>query len=226
MHKANCNSCGRSFVKTSNRSRFCSVKCRNKVGYKRHRVAQLLRLRQRYKTDEIYREKIKTQQKEAYLRNPTPRREAAKRYIQKRDKFLLVKKRRQAYRKQNKELIRKRLKAWRDKYRSAYPWRSCLDNAKRSVQSKKHMKNMPFDLTDEWARSVWTGKCQVTGIDFQIGKKENHNKMYWPSIDRIVPEKGYVQTNCRFILLCVNSFKMDGTDEDMFEIAKAIVATL
>lgn len=47
--------------------------------------------------------------------------------------------------------------------------------------------------------------------------------MFSPSIDRIVPDRGYVPGNIRFVLHAVNSMKNDGTDADMVMIARAIV---
>jgi hypothetical protein len=88
-------------------------------------------------------------------------------------------------------------------------------------RSKK--KAIPFDLTNEWAESIWTGKCALTGIEFVLGQRGHGPKRLSPSIDRIEPAKGYVPDNCRFILHAVNALKQDGTDAEMMEIARAIV---
>jgi len=47
--------------------------------------------------------------------------------------------------------------------------------------------------------------------------------MYSPSIDRIDNSKAYTPDNCRFVLNCVNSFKHDGTDADIYRIAEALL---
>lgn len=81
-------------------------------------------------------------------------------------------------------------------------------------------KGLIFDLTDEWARERWTGFCELTGIAFQPSSGGQGTRS--PSLDRISPALGYVQSNCRFILSAVNSLKGSGSDEEMFVIAKAI----
>lgn len=49
-------------------------------------------------------------------------------------------------------------------------------------------------------------------------------RFFSPSIDRIVPALGYTPENCRFILWAVNAFKHDGTDDDMYRVAEALIA--
>lgn len=74
-----------------------------------------------------------------------------------------------------------------------------------------------------WAREKWTGKCELTGIDFVSGKRGI--SQFSPSIDRINPAIGYTPENCRFILARVNFLK--GTDSDdaaIYRIAEALIS--
>lgn len=92
-----------------------------------------------------------------------------------------------------------------------------LENAKnRSLK-----KGFPFDLTREWCERVWTGKCAVTGLPFAFGTQTHFP--FSPSIDRIDSALGYTQTNCRFVLFAINSLKGTGTDEQMLQIAQALI---
>jgi hypothetical protein len=105
-------------------------------------------------------------------------------------------------------------------YRNAQqkrPWRQCLLNAK----NRSDKKNFAFDLTREWCEQVWTGNCAVTGLPFSFGSQTHFP--FSPSIDRIDSSLGYLQTNCRFVLFAVNSLKGTGTDQQMLQIAQAIV---
>lgn len=77
----------------------------------------------------------------------------------------------------------------------------------------------------EWAEKRWTGKCEITGLPFILSTQRNPY-LFSPSLDKIVPSLGYVPDNCRFILHAVNALKGAGTDEQMLEIAKAIVEKL
>lgn len=108
-------------------------------------------------------------------------------------------------------------RTYRSKSLSKRPWKYLL-NSRRSEAKKR---NLAFDLTDEWAAARWTGCCEITGISFRPnGTKGPHP--FSPSLDKIDPKLGYIKNNCRFILWGCNAIKGVGTDEDMFEIAKAI----
>lgn len=118
-----------------------------------------------------------------------------------------------AYRESNPEKV----KGWARAKREKQPWLSCLRSAERRARQKK----LDNDLTLEWAASVWTGRCAFTGHPFELFG--GSGCMTGPSIDRINSAKGYVQSNCRFILFGINSLKARGTDEDVRRIAEIIV---
>ena len=86
------------------------------------------------------------------------------------------------------------------------------------VNAAKHRAKkawLPFDLDAYRSeiRSRLQGPCELTGIPFKTGGERDWNS---PSIDRIDPEKGYVYSNIRIILWCLNSaFGYWG--EDQFE---------
>lgn len=100
----------------------------------------------------------------------------------------------------------------------ASPWRKCVIAAKGRAQKR----NIAFDLTMEWAEKRWTGFCELTQIPFSP-RKEAACGVFSPSIDRVIPSKGYTQDNCRFVLFGVNSLKHDATDEVMYLIAEALL---
>lgn len=103
--------------------------------------------------------------------------------------------------------------------RLTVPWRGLIHAARWRAAKK----GVPFDLTPEWAEENWTGICTLSGIPFRLGGKESGPKFFSPSIDRIIPSLGYVQTNCRFVLWAVNAMKYDGTDTDLYDLAEAIL---
>lgn len=105
------------------------------------------------------------------------------------------------------------------KARLITPWRPLV----RSARLRALEKNVPFSLTHEWATARWTGRCELTGIEFKVGLRESGPKFFSPSIDRIEPVKGYVENNCRFVLWGINAFKHDATDADMFMVAEALM---
>lgn len=104
------------------------------------------------------------------------------------------------------------------KERLSFPWKKLL----QSSIGRAKKKNVPHTLTYEWGEKRWTGYCELTKIPFLLGQKGSGGKFYSPSIDRIVPELGYIPENCRFVLWAVNALKNVGTDEDMLLVAKAL----
>lgn len=107
------------------------------------------------------------------------------------------------------------------KDRHTRPWLNSLRGAKTRAKRDK----LPFLLTAEWAEAKWTGRCEITGLAFSMNIRRSPH-VYSPSLDKIVPALGYTPENCRFILHGVNAMKATGTDEQMLEVAKAIVAGL
>lgn len=124
-----------------------------------------------------------------------------------------------AYYLRNRDLIRAQMRErWRQT-RLASPWLHIMAGAKNRAKTT----GAPFDLTDDWARQRWTGKCEISGIPFALMLTPEDMRMFAASIDRIDPKKGYVQDNCRFILFAINAMKQDGTDQDIYSIASSIV---
>lgn len=80
-------------------------------------------------------------------------------------------------------------------------WYKLIGGAKG--RAKKN--GFAYDLDFSWAKDKWTGYCEVSGLAFIQGTKSFCG--YSPSIDRIDPSRGYVKSNCRFILMSLNSMK-------------------
>jgi hypothetical protein len=134
------------------------------------------------------------------------------------------------WRNNNREKCIENSKTWyRTRYKQntlksmrAQPWASLLKSRKRFSLAK----GLTFELDANWAAARWTGKCEVTGLDFAPPERRTgyKNRNFSPSIDKIDPAKGYTKDNCRFVLLAVNSLKRDGPDSDMYKIAGTIMS--
>lgn len=105
--------------------------------------------------------------------------------------------------------------------RISSPWVSMVLAAKQRALKK----NIQFDLTDDWAKERWTGRCEITNLPFELGR-QICNGPFSPSIDKINPKNGYTKDNSRFVLMAVNALKFNGTDEEMLLIAKAIISSV
>ena len=90
-----------------------------------------------------------------------------------------------------------------------------LSNAK--IRAKQ--KGVDFNLTSQYLKKIFPkdNKCPITGLNFEFGyiNKEKINKNNSPSLDRIIPSKGYVIGNVMVISDLMNRMKQDSTFEDI-----------
>ena len=95
------------------------------------------------------------------------------------------------------------------------PITQMLSNAK--IRAKQ--KGVDFNLTSKYLKKIFpkNNKCPITGLNFQFGykNKEKINKNNSPSLDRIIPSKGYVEGNVMVISDLMNRMKQDSTYEDI-----------
>jgi hypothetical protein len=90
-----------------------------------------------------------------------------------------------------------------------------LSNAK--IRAKK--KGVDFNLTSQYLKKIFPkdNKCPISGLNFEFGyiNREKINKNNSPSLDRIIPSKGYVIGNVMVISDLMNRMKQDSTFEDI-----------
>lgn len=87
---------------------------------------------------------------------------------------------------------------------------------KRYHSRKHHAKknNIPFTITLEYVISLICDECPILGIPLSWtvrSEKVTHNS---PSLDRIIPELGYVEGNVCWISAKANTIKNNGTAEE------------
>lgn len=102
------------------------------------------------------------------------------------------------------------------------PWRYTFQSRRLDAVKRK----IPFTITHEWCAARWTGKCELTNIMFVKNPAGRGPYPFSCSLDRIDPRFGYTPENSRFILWGCNGLKGSGTDEDMYTIAKALIANI
>lgn len=76
-------------------------------------------------------------------------------------------------------------------------------------------RGLPFDLVKE--DIVVPSVCPVLGIPLEHGTKPFHDNS--PSLDRIVPSKGYVKGNVEVISFRANRIKTDATFAEIQKVA-------
>lgn len=84
----------------------------------------------------------------------------------------------------------------------------------RTKKSECKKKGIPYNLTEEYLKSIWTGVCPITNEALSIANKVGeHHKSAW--LDRINPDAGYVQGNVAFISGRMNRIKYNATVEEI-----------
>jgi hypothetical protein len=90
-----------------------------------------------------------------------------------------------------------------------------LKNAK--TRSKKH--NLNFNLDLEYLKSIKTDKCPVFNTIFIWGLSRRGYLSTSATIDRVVPELGYIKGNVVFISNLANRIKSDATEVELYAVA-------
>jgi hypothetical protein len=89
------------------------------------------------------------------------------------------------------------------------------------VRAKKRAadKNIPFDLDLVYLNLIATDVCPVFGTEFVWGRQQGPRHRYTPSLDRVIPELGYVKGNVVFISMWANMIKADATEKELYAVA-------
>ena len=78
-----------------------------------------------------------------------------------------------------------------------------------SVRYRAKKYNLPFDLVPQ--DFIPPKKCPILGIPLIRNSGKQDNSPNSPSLDRFIPEKGYIKSNVHFISFKANRMKNDGT---------------
>ena len=113
---------------------------------------------------------------------------------------------------ENKEAVIKQNK----KYRQENPETWMTSGAKKRAENK----NIPFNINKEYVKKIWPkdNKCPALNIEFNRGVKKTIDSS--PSLDRIVPELGYIKGNVQIISMLANRIMTSATPEQVMSVAK------
>ena len=145
---------------------------------------------------------------------------------QNKDKIRIARK---AYYHQNKDKMRIVEAAYKRDHRKRhrgsihYALSSLVERAKQRAKRD----NLPFDLTIEWLRAMVVSHCPITlqPIDWTKEQVVNGNAgPNSPSIDKVKPELGYVQSNCAIVSFRGNAIKSNGTIDEHRRVVQYMAA--
>jgi hypothetical protein len=149
------------------------------------------RHKDRYHNDPEYKEKVLRQKSEYYQRIKTT------------TEFQEKKK---EYNKRNAAYFNKKTK----EYNAARPFHYAFRRLR--MRAKQH--NLPFDLDADYLTQIWSGSCAIFGTPLQYPYSTDRMVDDKATIDRIVPDLGYVKGNVCWVSNRANIIKSFGTVEE------------
>lgn len=92
------------------------------------------------------------------------------------------------------------------------------------LKRQSSAKNLPFNLTPEYLLDIFPKdeKCPVLGIKLIWGDKTKTfrgPRMNSPSLDKLVPDLGYVKGNVNWMSMRANYIKQDASPEELLKVA-------
>ena len=88
-----------------------------------------------------------------------------------------------------------------------------VSDAKRRARKT----GVPFNLTADDVLRVWSGVCPALGVVLRTGVRATHDS---PSLDRVIPELGYVPGNIAILSHRANSIKQDATAAEVYAVSR------
>ena len=107
-------------------------------------------------------------------------------------------------------------KEWRKAYLGTK--RGHLTRFLSKTKERSIAQNLPHDIDLEYLESIATDECPVFKTPFVWGQG-NGAHPYRPSVDRVIPELGYIKGNVVFISLKANTIKQDVTEKELYAVA-------
>lgn len=103
------------------------------------------------------------------------------------------------------------------KRRFKRPFEASVNNARRRALQA----GVPFDLTEEYLESIWTGSCPVFHTRLSLPNREKGSKLTptRPALDRLIPHRGYVPGNVIWLSKRANNMKSDGNSAELYRVA-------
>ena len=141
--------------------------------------------------------------KEEYWRNPEKYRELCKQW-----------------RKDNVEKIKGYSAQYYQEHKEEYEL-NIIKYKLSSAKQRAKKNNLPFSITEQDIKDVWPidNKCPALDIEFIIG---GHDTMNYdsPSLDRIIPNKGYVKGNIQIVSALANGIMSNATPEQVIKVGQ------
>ena len=113
---------------------------------------------------------------------------------------------RSEYNKANAAYFNKKTK----QYNSERPFHYAFKRLR--LRARQH--SLPFDLDEDYLVELWTGQCAIFGTPLCTPYSTDRQVPDKATIDRIVPELGYIKGNVQWVSNQANTIKSFGTLEE------------
>ena len=99
--------------------------------------------------------------------------------------------------------------------------RRCINNMMTNARGRARRKGLPFDLSYTYLDSIWPkdNLCPVFGFEMKFNRGKQGAYYNSPTLDRIIPSKGYVEGNVIVISNKANCIKSDAEPKEMYKVA-------
>ena len=90
----------------------------------------------------------------------------------------------------------------------------------KGALQRARKNNLPFDIDTPYLKSIAKQTCPIFGIQLNWGMNPNGSvKSNSPSLDKVIPEWGYIKGNVAIISFIANKIKQDVTYNDLYKVA-------
>lgn len=88
-----------------------------------------------------------------------------------------------------------------------------------AAKNRSKAKNLAFDIDLDYLESIATSECPIFKTVFSWGRDKKGRTKNSPSLDRIIPELGYIKGNLVFISDLANMIKQNVTEVELYAVA-------
>jgi hypothetical protein len=109
--------------------------------------------------------------------------------------------------------------------RSKNPMKTQIGTMVKKAKERSREKEIPFDIDIEYLMSIATSHCPIFNVPLEWSCFRSNKKgplPNSPSLDRIVPNRGYVKGNVWIISHRANTIKSNASHEELALVAKAV----
>ena len=90
----------------------------------------------------------------------------------------------------------------------------------KGALQRARKNNLPFDIDTPYLKSIAKQTCPIFDIQLNWGMSPNGSvKSNSPSLDKVIPEWGYIKGNVAIISFIANKIKQDVTYNDLYKVA-------